>query len=664
MADFGIVTACHRGDYPLAKAACASIRYFMPDVPICVIVDGDLSIRELEDLYGVIPLRVSEFADPRLQRLCAGSTRSKLAAIWEAPFERFVCFDSDVVVWGDIREKIDLQKNDFVKLTNLLAQERDRENITHFMYHPERIREVRPDFNWIGKWFFCAGAFAARKGCLVLEEYLALEEFSSRSPGVFRFYEQGILNFMVQTYKMDNRMRVGVADLQFIVVDHPRAEVEGRFGRSWAMLPREIREPTLIHFCGEKPWIQNHRAYHAPFTACRFFHYQNLLGANLLGRARSWLAILKEELAMLATRSKNKLYPKRNIDKHRKNLLFHLSKPVRLKNSSQSPAESWDFGRSGKAVADFGVITACHAGDYFMAKATCASIRHFMPDVPICVIVDGDFSIKELEETYGVIPLPVGSFSDARLRKLCRGSPKSKWGSVWESPFKRMLILDCDIVAWGDLLKDPMVKERDFVMMSPFIGSADNKEDIVHYFYDVDRLPQWFPDFRWEGMPFFCAGAYAMRRNLFPVDSFLRVEELASREPGLFKFNDQGILNFLVHRAMQEKTIDVGINELQYIVVDHPREETLARYGSASSRIPESVEHPAALHFCGVKPLLQNVKAWHAPFTAFRWRHYQNVYGNKIADRLKALTEILSEEWLVLRKRLKQRLNGQKWKIQ
>jgi len=43
-----------------------------------------------------------------------------------------------------------------------------------------------------------------------------------------------------------------------------------------------------------------------------------------------------------------------------------------------------------QTVAPFGIITACHAGDYFLAKATCASIRHYMPEIPVCVIVDGE----------------------------------------------------------------------------------------------------------------------------------------------------------------------------------------------------------------------------------------------------------------------------------
>ena len=48
-------------------------------------------------------------------------------------------------------------------------------------------------------------------------------------------------------------------------------------------------------------------------------------------------------------------------------------------------------------MKDFGVIVACYDKEYSFAKGCSASIRYFSGDVPIFLIVDGDFSIKELE---------------------------------------------------------------------------------------------------------------------------------------------------------------------------------------------------------------------------------------------------------------------------
>ena len=49
-----------------------------------------------------------------------------------------------------------------------------------------------------------------------------------------------------------------------------------------------------------------------------------------------------------------------------------------------------------KVQAPFGFVTGCHAGDKFIVQATLASMRHYCPDVPICLTVDGDFDVSDL----------------------------------------------------------------------------------------------------------------------------------------------------------------------------------------------------------------------------------------------------------------------------
>ena len=102
MKPFGVVVACFKGDYFFAKAACASIRHFSGDVPICIIADGEFSVDELVDLYDVQVMRPQEKSDPVLRDLCSGNNRSKLMAMWEGPFEYFLYLDSDAIFWGDV----------------------------------------------------------------------------------------------------------------------------------------------------------------------------------------------------------------------------------------------------------------------------------------------------------------------------------------------------------------------------------------------------------------------------------------------------------------------------------------------------------------------------------------------------------------------------------
>src|SRR5689334_20807934 len=100
-APLGFVTGCHGGDKFLVQATLASMRYYCPTVPICLVVDGEFDVSDLEKEYELIVLRISELASEEMRNLLSGNGRAKLAAMWEGPFEFYVWVDSDAIVWGD-----------------------------------------------------------------------------------------------------------------------------------------------------------------------------------------------------------------------------------------------------------------------------------------------------------------------------------------------------------------------------------------------------------------------------------------------------------------------------------------------------------------------------------------------------------------------------------
>ena len=73
--------------------------------------------------------------------------------------------------------------------------------------------------------------------------------------------------------------------------------------------------------------------------------------------------------------------------------------------------------RSMKVQAPFGFVTGCHAGDTFMVQATLASMKHFCPEVPICLVVDGSFDVSDLESEYGLIVLRVSQLPSNKMRE-------------------------------------------------------------------------------------------------------------------------------------------------------------------------------------------------------------------------------------------------------
>ena len=78
----------------------------------------------------------------------------------------------------------------------------------------------------------------------------------------------------------------------------------------------------------------------------------------------------------------------------------------------------------------FRFVTGCHADDKFMVQATLASMSHYCPDVPICLTVDGDFDVSDLEREYDLIVLRISELPSADMRIGKRERPRQTRGDV------------------------------------------------------------------------------------------------------------------------------------------------------------------------------------------------------------------------------------------
>jgi hypothetical protein len=304
-APLGVVLACHAPNYALVKAGCASIRHYSPQLPICVVLDGDFDVRDLTEAYGVQVLRVSELRDERLRKLCPGSPRAKLAAIWEGPFERFLYMDADAIFWGDVGQAIARWTTDFLichQPKPALAGEDFALDVARYYFDPQRLARFDATFDWQAHRYFCAGVFGARRGVVSAEEWLELESWRKQAPGLFPFTDQSILNYLIYRKAARGEISISEMNLQFIPavsqqLGHYSMAFEG-YGR----FPR-VEVPVVAHFCGIKPWAQLGHRFNRPFTAFRLQHCRNLGQSALEG----WLRILWEELVVLRMRSTRKL---------------------------------------------------------------------------------------------------------------------------------------------------------------------------------------------------------------------------------------------------------------------------------------------------------------------------------------------------------------------
>jgi hypothetical protein len=192
--DFGVVIATDPGDVHFAKATCESVRQFMPGVPICLVVDGDVPTGALERAYGVTVLRQPDVRDPFLREQSFGFGFTKMVALWEAPFDRFLYLDADTVVWGDVRDNVDVGAADLITSTphepNPEAQVRAQYfDVGHVAEH------VLP-FEWRDRAYFNSGVFVARRGCFSLDLYKRLYAVQHEHLDHFMAGEQGVLNLM------------------------------------------------------------------------------------------------------------------------------------------------------------------------------------------------------------------------------------------------------------------------------------------------------------------------------------------------------------------------------------------------------------------------------------------------------------------------------------
>jgi hypothetical protein len=304
-APFGFVTGCHEADKFIVQATLASIRHYFPDVPICLTVDGDFDVSNLEREYDLIVLRVSELPSEEMRKLICGDHRAKLAALWEGPFEFYVWLDSDAIVWGDFTSHVRTDV-DFQIFWSEISIPRDATEIPawlpHFYFDPVKLRRFDPDFEWRGNAYFSSGAFACGRNAIPFDVWDRTECWARQSTGLFAWGEMGMLNYLVYSMAQRKELKIALSDLQHIAGHHGVDELKQDCVDSDWHFPKTIRRPRVAHFCGRKPVLFDRNTYSRPFTIARLEHHRR--NHNDLG---AWMAVLNEDRQILGNKVKRRL---------------------------------------------------------------------------------------------------------------------------------------------------------------------------------------------------------------------------------------------------------------------------------------------------------------------------------------------------------------------
>jgi hypothetical protein len=295
-APFGFVTGCHAGDKVMVQATLASIRYYCPGIPICLVVDGLFDVSDLESEYGLIVLRISELPSVDMRQMIGGNFRAKLAAMWEGPFEFYVWLDSDAIIWGNFMSQIrrDLDFQIFWKEAEQMATPAAPDGFKHFYFDPDLLKKFDANFEWQGRNYFCSGTFACRRNAIPFAEWVKVESWGRQTPGLFAWGEMGMLNYLVHSRAQRGEIKIDSKDLQHVWAHHGKEElVRDCLGQGWHF-PKEILRPRVAHFCYRKPFLFDRKSYSRPFTIARLEHYR-----RHRGEMGAWLAILNEDQKVL-----------------------------------------------------------------------------------------------------------------------------------------------------------------------------------------------------------------------------------------------------------------------------------------------------------------------------------------------------------------------------
>jgi hypothetical protein len=267
-AEFGVVIVAKPEHVHWAKGTLASVRYFMEDTPLCLLLDGERVPRDLETVHNLRIIRRSDVDDPELRELSFGGFALKNAVHWIAPFETFLYLDADTVVWGDLRVHCDLERFDFI----LDAPIGDPVQVRGYVMDAEDVGRRFPRFDarrYVAR-YVNTGAYFARRGVLERDQYLELLRLSWKEPGLFRGGDQGIFNFMVFSGADAGALRVTHKELQIVTGTTSRETVVRRFAFAEGR-PRLVGEPIALHWAGSaKPTVRAGRTdYFEPMTFFR-----------------------------------------------------------------------------------------------------------------------------------------------------------------------------------------------------------------------------------------------------------------------------------------------------------------------------------------------------------------------------------------------------------
>ena len=242
-----------------------------------------------------------------------------------------------------------------------------------------------------------------------------------------------------------------------------------------------------------------------------------------------------------------------------------------------------------------GVIILVSAGDIYLAKACCASIRQSMGNIPhyLAERWAREVDTTELRKLPNVQQIVAQDLVSPEEARLCVGF-WAKLPVFWASPYERFLYLDADTLVWGDLRAYAEFDKYDFIAGLHFKNPhlLRSPEEVDSKVFDLNFIKKVDATLEGCGQELANNGVFFARRNVFTRANLLELRQLPC-----WRCYEQGVLNFLRWRAMRDGKPRVSGRRLQIFPAEKP-------YAPEDRFLPRDWDQPAIIHWITKKPKL------------------------------------------------------------
>lgn len=239
-----VVIVCFKKDVFLLRSCVASVKYWHPEVDIFLLKDllqGDFDTMEIETYFGAKVFKTI--------RDKWGWGWAKIAPIITAENERYLVLDSDTVMIGRVLDKLSEFSEDFIVTGVEDADENSRLVNSHYI-DVQKTKEIFPDYRYPG-YAFNTGQFICTGGKIRYEDFAEVVEFgqkvTSKYPDVFKYADQGVINYVIAKKSLDRTVTVAYSDFWMWPALEAAQDIK------MSDIVNKTAKPVVLHWAGIKP---------------------------------------------------------------------------------------------------------------------------------------------------------------------------------------------------------------------------------------------------------------------------------------------------------------------------------------------------------------------------------------------------------------------------